>query len=174
MLGTALRDPDGVESDEREVTGLGLLPLVTRFRRDKTTAQVRARVAAALLAPDGGGEASGYEIHMGEVERTGGSPALRLTSRNGAVCELDDGAVSEDGAVVGTLVHGLLEDDSVRAALLARLRARRGLDAPAGPVVPQREVEYDRLADALAAHLDWELLCGLAGVRAARPDPLRS
>ncbi len=169
MLGVALRDPDGVESADAEVAGLGLLPLVTRFRREKTTARVRARIAAALLAPGGDGEASGYEIHMGEVERTAGAPALRTVARNGAACDHDDGAVSADGAVVGTLVHGLLEDDAVRTALLARLRARRGLPAPSGPAVPQRASEYDRLADALAAHLDWDLLCDLAGVRPARP-----
>jgi adenosylcobyric acid synthase len=175
MLGTALRDPDGVESPERDVPGLGLLPLVTTFRREKTTARVRARVAAALLAPAGAGDgavagdAAGYEIHMGEVERTGGAPATRLRARNGVPCDREDGAVSADGAVVGTLVHGLLEDDGVRAALLGRLRARRGLDVPAGPPVPTREVGYDRLADALSDHLDWDLLCGLAGVRAARP-----
>lgn len=169
MLGDALLDPDRVESDESEVAGLGLLPIVTRFRREKTTARVRAYTAAALLAPAGGSEVRGYEIHMGEVERLSGAPALRLVARNGAACDAEDGAVSADGAVVGTLVHGLLEDDAVRAALLARLRDRRGLAAPAGPLIPRREAEYDRLADALAAHLDWELLCGLAGVRVARP-----
>ena len=84
---------------------------------------------------------------MGEVERLSGPPALRLVARNGVACDAEDGAVSEDGAVVGTLVHGLLEDDGVRAALLAHLRARRGLAAPAGPPIPRREAEYDRLAD---------------------------
>jgi adenosylcobyric acid synthase len=174
MLGAALLDPDGVESAEAEVTGLGLLPLVTRFRREKTTARVRARADAALLAPESAGEVGGYEIHMGSVERTAGAPALRILARNGVGCDCEDGAVSADGAVVGTLVHGLLEDDDARAALLARLRARRGLAAPAGPQVPRREAEYDRLADAMGAHLDWELLCGLAGVRAAYPDPVRA
>lgn len=169
LLGQALHDPEGVESAEPELAGLGLLPIVTRFRREKTTARVRARAASALLAPLGGDEVAGYEIHMGEVERLSGSPALRLLARNGAACDAEDGAVSEDGAVVGTLVHGLLEDDGLRAGLLARLRARRGLAAPAGPPIPRREAEYDRLADALAASLDWELLCGLAGVSVARP-----
>lgn len=166
MLGRALRDPDGVESEEREVEGLGLLPVVTTFRREKTTARVRGRLApSALFAP---GDARGYEIHMGAVERAGGAPALRLTARNGAACDVEDGAVSDDGAVVGTLVHGLLEDDAVRAGLLARLRARRGLAAPSAPPIPTREAEYDRLADALAAHLDWPLVCAAAGLDPAR------
>lgn len=171
LLGTALRDPDGVESGERQVPGLGLLPLVTSFRREKLTARVRVVVSAPLLAPGGPAEVPGYEIHAGEVERTGGAEAARIVSRGGARCDLPDGAVSADGVVTGTLVHGLLEDDGVRGALLARLRARRGLAAPAGARVPSREEAYDRLADTLLANLDWELLCGLAGVRVARPAP---
>lgn len=167
MLGGALLDPDGVESREREVAGLGLLPVVSTFRVQKRTARVRARLVPGLLF--GGGEARGYEIHMGDVARLGGAPALQIVARNGAVCDVEDGAVSADGAVVGTLVHGLLEEDAVRAGLLARLRARRGLADPAAPPIPGREAEYDRLADALAAHLDWELLCAAAGIAASRP-----
>lgn len=163
MLGRALRDPEGVESGERERAGLGLLPVVTTFRPHKTTARVRARLAPGTFL--GEGEARGYEIHMGEVVREEGPPALRLLSRSGASCALDDGAVSPDGAVVGTLVHGLLEEDGPRAALLAALRARRGLAPSAAPPIATREEEYDRLADALRAHLDWEAVCRAAGVR---------
>ncbi|MGC4000289.1 MAG: hypothetical protein QM767_23755 [Anaeromyxobacter sp.] len=165
MLGRALLDPDGVEGQEPEVPGLGLLPVVTTFRREKTTARVLGALEpSALFAA---GAARGYEIHMGEVQRLEGAPpALRLTARNGEPCDIEDGAVSPGGAVVGTLVHGLLEDDAVRAGLLARLRARRGLPAPASPPVATREEEYDRLADALAAHLDWTLLCSAAGLPA--------
>jgi adenosylcobyric acid synthase len=167
MLGRALRDPEGVESAELEVEGLGLLPVVTTFRSRKTTTRVRARLAAGSLLGDG--EARGYEIHMGDVERLSGAPALCIVARNGAACDVDDGAVSADGAVVGTLVHGLLEEDAVRAAVLAGLRARRGIAPPSAPAIPSREAEYDRLADALVAHLDWEALCAAAGVSVPRP-----
>ncbi|HEX9307784.1 MAG TPA: cobyric acid synthase, partial [Anaeromyxobacter sp.] len=64
MLGRAVLDPDGVESDEAEAAGLGLLPIVTRFRREKTTARVRARPLAMLLGAGGAvevGEVGGYE-----------------------------------------------------------------------------------------------------------------
>jgi adenosylcobyric acid synthase len=169
MLGRWIRDPAGVESPDAALPGLGLLPLETRFLAEKTTARVELEVVAPLLAPAPGRPVTGYEIHMGEVLANGGRPAARLRSRNGAACDLPDGAVSADGAVVGTLVHGLLEDDGVRLALLARLRARRGLPAPVGPPAPTREQEYDRLAGVLRQHLDWELLCHLARVQAARP-----
>jgi adenosylcobyric acid synthase len=169
MLGRTLSDPSRVESDEVAALGLGLLALETRFLPKKTTARVRVEVEAPLLAPSSSGYAAGYEIHMGEVTRLEGPPAVRIRARNGAPCDLPDGAVSANGAVVGTLVHGLLEDDGVRAALLARLRARRGLPAPAGPPIPTREQEYDRLAVVLGECLDWELLCALASVRAGLP-----
>ena len=44
-----------------------------------------------------------------------------------------DGAVSADGSVVGTMLHGLFDNASVRRALIAYLRERKGLAAdPAG------------------------------------------
>jgi adenosylcobyric acid synthase len=168
MLGRALRDPDGVESGEREVEGLGILPVVTTFRPRKTTARVRVRLEAGSLL--GAGEARGYEIHMGDVERDGGVPALRVVARSGAACDFADGAVSPDGAVLGTLVHGLLEEDAVRASLLASLRARRGIEPPSAPPVRTRDEEYDRVADALVGHLDWDALCRAAGVALPRPE----
>jgi adenosylcobyric acid synthase len=167
MLGRAVRDPHGMESAEREVAGLGLLPVTTTFGREKTTARVRALLEPGALL--GGGEVRGYEIHMGSVTRLEGAPALRIVARNGAACVEEDGAVSAGGAVVGTLVHGLLEEDAVRGHLLARLRARRGIPDPVAPPIPSREAEYDRLADALAAHLDWTLLCAAARVAVPRP-----
>ena len=86
MLGTRLEDPHGVESEVRAADGLGLLPLVTRFEREKLTARCRGRAASAgFLAPADGAEIEGYEIHMGTVERTdGGPPAFALHERNGA------------------------------------------------------------------------------------------
>ena len=174
MLGRAILDPERIESDRERLEGLGLLPVVTRFARDKVTAQVRARVATpSFLGSAPGAEVSGYEIHMGAVELDPGArSAFHLTQRNGAPWSAPDGAVSADSAVVGTLVHGLFEDDGLRASFVAALRARRGL-APdfARPRIPTREEEYDRLADAVLDHVDWALLCRLARVEAARPRP---
>jgi len=168
MLGRVLRDPSRVESEEAATPGLDLLPLETLFHPEKTTARVWVDVEAPWLSPLSGAAAAGYEIHMGEMTRLSGPAAVRVRSRNGAPCDLPDGAVSSNGAVVGTLVHGLLEDDGVRSALLSRLRARRGLPAPAGPSVPTREQEYDRLAAVLGERLDWGRLCALARVPALR------
>ena len=173
MLGRAVLDPDHVESERDHVEALALLPIVTRFAREKVTAQVRARVATpSFLAAAGGMEVRGYEIHTGVVEpETGARPAFELTHRNGEPHPMRDGAVSGNGAVVGTLVHGLLENDSLRESLLVALRKRRGLPDRAPAPIPSAEESYDRLADAVLDHLDWALLCRLAGVDVARPGP---
>ncbi len=173
MLGQRIEDPDGVESSETPVPGLGLLPLRTRFRREKRTAAVRARVAAAtwLAGPEVlSRELAGYEIHHGETDAEAGATApLEIVARNGAPERARDGAVSEGGAVVGTLVHGLLADPGLRASLLRTLRSRRGLAEPSVPR-PSKDL-YDRLADAVAAALDLGLVRRLAGLRATAPSP---
>ncbi len=164
MLGLSIEDPDGSESPEPRVEGLGLLPIRTRFRRDKLTAQVKARPDAPSFLTEGLGrtaDLSGYEIHMGEVEAAGAdpAPAFQILSRNAAPLQAPDGAVSPDGRVVGTLIHGLFENDDLRAALLASLRRTRGLPAPAASTEkPDKQAEYDRLAASLREHVDMALL----------------
>lgn len=169
MLGARIEDPQRVESAEPAVAGLGLLPLVTRFREVKTTARVHARPAApSFLTPRVAGAAAleGYEIHMGDpILLEGGSAAFTIEARNGRGVEVADGAVAAGGAVVGTMIHGILDDGRVRAALLQHLRERRGLPppGPGAPAVPSRAAEFDRLAAAVEASLDRDLLFRLAG-----------
>jgi adenosylcobyric acid synthase len=173
MLGHAVEDPHGVESTTRYTAGLGLLPIVTRFAATKTTAQVLARAAiASWLAAPADGVLEGYEIHMGQVTpvEEAHAAAFTLLSRNGVATSAPDGAVSSDGHVVGTLLHGLFENAAVRQRLVADLRVRRGLSAPAasGPTW-SRTAEYDRLADALEAHLEPQAWRGLLdGARLVR------
>jgi adenosylcobyric acid synthase len=167
MLGRRLHDPDGVESPLRDVAGLGLLPVETTFRTVKTTARVRARVedAARLFPALAGREVDAYEIHAGMTRVAGARPGFTVIQRGRVAVEEPDGAVSDDGPVVGTYLHGLLADGSVRAALLAFLARRRGIVPDprwgAGPAAPER---HDRLADAVAAALDVDAVAALAGL----------
>ncbi len=169
MLGETIEDVHGVESTEPWVRGLGLLPLRTRFEREKMTAQVRARIATPSFLTDGmmlEEDVVGYEIHMGaiEVTRSGASP-FEIVSRNGRSEAAADGAVSEGGAIVGTMLHGLFENEVIRARLLSFLRRRKGLvESPASRVEPTNQAEYDRLEAAVRDHLDCELLWRIARV----------
>jgi adenosylcobyric acid synthase len=142
MLGERILDPEGVESSERDVAGLALLPVVTRFERDKVTQPVRLRLAdgIALLETAGGGEARGYEIHCGRVSVHGARPFATIRARGDRERDEPEGAIV--GNVFGTLVHGLFENGNVRAAL------GRGHDGSAA------SDPYDALADHFAAALD--------------------
>jgi adenosylcobyric acid synthase len=168
MLGERILDPAGVESSDAVVEGLGVLGLDTHFARDKTTARVEARVEADcfLTRGLGVGKISGYEIHMGQVVARDGVPTpFCIETRNGVAASVSDGAVSAQGNVVGTLIHGLLENDGLRAALLTSLWEKRGQARNALPHrVPSAAEEYDRLEASVRAHLDLGLLRQLARV----------
>ncbi len=167
MLGTVIDDPEHVESPITRTEGLGLLPVRTRFAPTKRVARVVATAAApSFLAPIGGDEVTGYELHMGTVELVGAAPAaFEIHSRNGTRERALDGAIGSGGVVVGTMLHGVFENDAVRARLLAFLRERKGLVPHArGARGRDRDAEYDRLATIVAAHVDLAAIARLAGI----------
>ncbi|HEY2735561.1 MAG TPA: cobyric acid synthase, partial [Polyangiales bacterium] len=169
MLGERIDDPHRVESDEASARGLGLLPIVTRFAKTKLTAQVRVRVKSSSILSGAdivADEISAYEIHMGNVERTAGSSApFRIVSRNGAPADTLDGAINRDGSVAGTMLHGIFENDALRAAFLDALRQRKGLAAHGETrPVASREAEFNRLASAVADSVDLPMLRKIAGL----------
>ena len=169
MLGERIEDPHRVEAEETATSGLGLLPIVTRFARSKLTAQVRAKVEAPSIfsgGERGSYEVSGYEIHMGDIERGAGVAApFRIITRNGVALAALDGAINRDGNVAGTMVHGVFENHAMRAAFIRALRRCKGLKTSgrARPTV-SREEEYDRLAAAVAESLDTAALRRIIGL----------
>jgi adenosylcobyric acid synthase len=171
MLGRAIHDPHGSESDEPTVLGLGLLPVETTFATTKRTVRVQGQIlpGAGLLAGAEGSRVVAYEIHMGRTAIEGARrPLVRIEERSGErVAELD-GLVSEDGLVIGTYLHGLLENDAARHALIDVLLARRtsgGAESPARHhVAADREAQLDRLAATVRASLDLRPLLAACGL----------
>lgn len=168
MLGSRILDPERVESDAGAVDGLGLLDVETTYAGEKRTMRVEGEVlagspaAAGLLGPPGT-RVSGYEIHMGRTRLVdGAAPLLRLRDTDGA--QRDDGAVSADGAVCGSYVHGLFDHPDVRAAFLDGLRARHGLPLRGASAASPSDDGIDRLADHVEAHLDTDLLATIVGL----------
>ncbi|HEX5537804.1 MAG TPA: cobyric acid synthase [Sphingobium sp.] len=143
MLGRTIADPDGVEGPAETVAALGLLPVDTVIRQDKTVREVRGTRIA-----DGSGFA-GYEIHCGLT--TGeASPLLRMT--DGRV----EGAVSPDGRIAGCYVHGLFNLAEQRRCWIGG--ASNGLDQDA--VV---DAALDELAADLERHVRADRLLAIAG-----------
>ncbi len=162
MLGERLLDPDGVEAAAGTVIdGLGLLPLATTFVADKTTRRAEGHVAAPRghWAPVKGHRVEGYEIHMGRTTATatGLDALLRLDGH-------DDGAVSLDGRIAGTYLHGLFRNDAFRRALLRSLGWRDPGAPVSESVVSRREQEFDRLAEVVRAHVDIARVRGFLGL----------
>ncbi len=156
MLGRRLADPGGVEGPPGAVEGLGLLDVETEIEGDKIL-----REAAGCDTRDGA-PVRGYEMHMGRT-RGPGTARPMLTLDGGP-----DGAVSEDGRVMGCYLHGLFASAPFRAAFLGRIRARRAGDGDAW------QAEIDRVLDRLAAHLERHLDLDrlLAAARPPRAQPV--
>jgi len=159
MLGERLVDEEGVEAATgTSMAGLGLLPVETRFVAAKTTRQAsgEVRAAAGPWAEAAGLAVTGYEIHMGRHAGEGDArPLLTLDGR-------PDGAVSPDGRIAGTYLHGLLHNDGVRAALLRALGRRDGTVTGAA-FADQREAAFERLAEVVREHLDMARVEALLG-----------
>jgi len=106
MLGNVVTDPEGVEGTEREARGLGLLEVETVLVSSKTVLNSNATDAQS------GQPLDGYEIHMGRT--TGADCETPMIYIDGKA----DGAISQDGQVRGSYLHGMFATDNWREDLL--------------------------------------------------------
>lgn len=157
MLGSRLLDPERIESDTEELPGIGLFPSETTFTPDKRT----ERVSGSATWPGVGiVPVEGYEIHMGRTAflNTVRRPiSIRIhDAPEAAQSYHEDGAMSEDGKVWGTYVHGILHNDELRRAWINEIRTDKGWTALDGQLQfhSKREAAFDRLADHVRSHLD--------------------
>ena len=150
MLGRRVRDPAGADGSAGDAPGLELLDVETEMESEKAVRPV-AGTCARTSAP-----IRGYEIHTG---RTFGPDAAR---RPFAHLERGpDGALSADGRIEGTYVHGLFADDRFRSAWLERVRAASSSTLAWEPAL---EGAIDELADGLERALDVDALLADAGL----------
>ncbi|HYQ00807.1 MAG TPA: cobyric acid synthase [Polyangiaceae bacterium] len=165
MLGSKIIDPHHIESEVEQGEGLDLLRVETEFGPQKRTTQLRGRAAnRTFLSSETEARITGYEIHMGRVSRAPGcQPAFAISERNGQEQAALDGARSDDGVVVGTMIHGLFENPSVRRSLITELRGRKGLVPPERAPTASVADEFDRIAGVLRANVDMKMLFGLVG-----------
>jgi adenosylcobyric acid synthase len=152
MLGRMIVDAHGLEGMPGTSNGLGYLDMTTVLEPEK---QLR-NVAGTLALDDAA--VTGYEIHAGisagpALER----PAVLLDGRG-------EGALSEDGQILATYLHGLFESP---AACDALLRWAGLADAATPDYRAQRERDIERLADAVEEHLDMAGIMALLGLERA-------
>ncbi len=146
MLGRTIGDPTGIEGPVGTVQGLSLLDVATVLCADKRLEPVQGQTSDGVAL-------AVYEMHMGMTEGPDcARPFARLADGS------PEGAVSGDGLVLGTYIHGFFSDDRQRSAWLARFAAGPTAIAYEGLI----DDILDRLAMHLARHLDLERLLTLS------------
>lgn len=146
MLGRAIHDPQGLEGPAGTAAGLGLLNVETTLAADKRLEPVHGTTGDGIPF-------SGYEMHMGVTEGPDRARSFACLADGSS-----EGAISPDGRVIGTYIHGLFVDDRQRSAWLTRFAAGRTTIRYDALV----DETLDRLAAHLAAHIDLDLLLKLS------------
>ena len=150
----------GVEStdDHDTVEAFGLLPVATRFHREKRVAAVERSLDGPLLGDDhdrrsatsptaSGYESatvSGYEIHMGRTRELEPTPSP-VGPESAAT-----------GNVLGTYLHGLFENEPAREQFLDAVFAAAGVDRPTSET--DRQSPYDAAAELVRENVDLRAL----------------
>lgn len=153
LAGEVLLDPDHVESLEDSVACLGLLPLETVMRKEKTLCQAKARILAD------GTPVRGYEIHNGVT-----------------TCKTDGYVLMEkaDSSPVGfgadriftTYLHGIFDDDRFRRQFLNRIRRDRGMEELSDVTAHYgTEEALNRLADHVRSRIDLNAVYARMGLK---------
>ncbi len=172
MLGTAVYDPDGVESVIKEAQGLGLLPSSTVLMMEKETHQALAYLdeAGLMVAPECSGVMTGYEIHMGVTTLGKGiHPFSRIFRRGDTSVSIEEGAVSPDGRIFGTYLHGLFENSRFREIYLNRIRLEKGMPLRRGTQKQVQNDPFDQLAEKFEMYLDMPRILAICGLGSDTP-----
>jgi adenosylcobyric acid synthase len=151
MLGRVIADPLGLEGPRGESPGLRWLDLETTLEAEK---QLRNTVGVLTFEDVA---VRGYEIHAGVTRG-------RALERPSAVLEngRPDGAISDDGSILGTYLHGIFESPGACVALLRWAGLRDPLEIDYRGV---REEAIDRVADSVESHLDMAAVLRLSNLK---------
>ena len=164
MLGQKIMDPDGLESDLKEISGLDLLNMETVMEKSKITTQYKNKIkkASGLLTGAEGIEIKGYEIHQGYSYPTS-------EEINTVDCIFEDeklkGAVKDN--IIGTYIHGIFDNSEFTNYFLNKVRKLKGLDniEENFSFSEYKNREYDKLAQVLRENLDMEKIYDIMEVK---------
>lgn len=117
MLGEYIHDPFAVESPQKTVQAMGMIPIATTLTAKKTTRLAKGWINYGHEKT----KVTGYEIHMGQSTRHAPIPSFIEADTH------NEGVLDEENRVIGTYYHGIFHNDSFRWLLLNQLRAEKGL-----------------------------------------------
>lgn len=143
MLGQQLHDPLALEGEAGSSAGFGWLEMETTLEAHKQLKQVSGKLAFADA------ELQGYEIHMGV------STGAALARPVHVIAGQAEGALSADGQVAGSYIHGLFDHPQACAAWLQWAGLSNQVDYD---YTQLREQSLEQLADSVSQHLNWSAL----------------
>ncbi len=170
ILGKKIVDACDIEGGG-EIQGMGLLPIVTHYEKEKMRKQNEGVVLqlTGIFQDLSGKTVSGYEIHMGRSfsEAESGKNA-DIQPDVSALLRLSDGM---DGCcrtnVLGTYLHGIFDGEEFRDALIQILCRRKGIAREVlngFSMETYREEQFERLADTLRKNLDMYAVYHIMGL----------
>ncbi len=154
MLGHRVSDPLGVEGSPGESTGLGLLEIQTELLPHKVVRRVRGYCELWQAA------INGYEIHMGQTQsKLPSLTALEPPGDSSSAAPLRDGALH--GRVLGSYVHGLLDEPAALRGLLRWLDPDGDWEGLLGR--PSRDAAIAELAEHFCRHVNVDAVLSWIG-----------
>ncbi len=157
IMGKTVSDPENVESGGK-MRGMGLLPVDTVFRKEKTTLQAEGMLCSleGTLRGLSGKGTMGYEIHMGETTRQEGSKPFQILCCSGKL--KPDGC--QKGNAYGTYQHGIFDHGDVAESLVRIIASNKGatLELSAEDAESYKQAQYDKLADTVREALNMEFV----------------
>jgi adenosylcobyric acid synthase len=125
--GKKIRDPEYLESLEKEADGLRLFDFETTFNSEKITRQIQLKTVKSNIFPEGL-QCDGYEIHMGLTTfKTMYSPLFSASNRENS---MNYGITNQAGTVFGTYLHGFMDNGVFRKKILQYIRSKKGVLEP--------------------------------------------
>ncbi|MDO5788756.1 MAG: cobyric acid synthase [Fusobacterium sp.] len=157
MLGEKIKDPYGIESEIKEIPGLGLLELETVMEKEKNTTQYEGKLSncTGLLEGLEGKEIKGYEIHQG------------VTFGNESKVNDEDRIVTiiKGENIFATYLHGIFENEKITRNILNKVRAKKGIELQMKGITfdEYREQQLNKLEKIFRENVDIDKIYEILG-----------
>jgi adenosylcobyric acid synthase len=163
MLGTRLSDPDHIEGPIEEIEGLGFIQATTTMEHEKITRRkIRPTLSSNIF--EQGLAVDGYEIHSGRTKFE--KDYTLLFEPADGDCPHSLGLCDEKGNVIGTYLHGFLDNDSIRERFVNYVREKKNLPPPEEQFNYRefRSRQLDRLADLVTQSINMNEVKSIIGL----------
>ncbi|MGQ9468538.1 MAG: cobyric acid synthase [Nitrososphaerales archaeon] len=172
IIGKKIIDKKGIEGGAPgEYEGLGLLDVITEFSEyNKVTKRVTAQIVGDGPILNSGMRKTiiGYEIHMGKTSLgKDAKPAFRIIKRGDEQVSDFDGAIDNNGLILGTYIHGIFDRLPMRRCLIDFLMKSKKIKSKNKAIRDIRdewEKSLRKISDIVKNSLNMDRICEIIGI----------